>query len=287
MQGFINVFKPTGMTSAKVVSKIKHTFNIKKIGHMGTLDPLACGILPIAIGKATRMFDYFLDKTKTYITTFKFGANSNTLDLDGEVEYNVGLVPTKQQIIDILPQFVGNISQIPPQFSAKNINGQKAYKLARNGEQVDLKPKDITINKFELLEMVDDDSYKFEITCSSGTYIRSLARDIAEKLNTTAIVTYLERTQSGIFNKDNCVDLNSLLCDENVDKYIIKIQDVFPQFNSISISDENCTRLKNGLKVFVDIKNETNVFVFNNKELICVGDIVNNLLTIKTFLLKD
>ena len=112
-------------------------------------------------------------------------------------------------------------------------------------------------------------------------------RDIAEKLNTTAIVTYLERTQSGIFNKDNCVDLNSLLCDENVDKYIIKIQDVFPQFNSISISDENCTRLKNGLKVFVDIKNETNIFVFNNKQLICVGDIVNNLLTIKTFLLKD
>ena len=162
MQGFINVFKPSGMSSAKVVAKIKHCFKLDKVGHMGTLDPLACGILPIAIGKATRMFDYFLDKTKTYITVFKFGSTSNTLDLDGNIESNIGSVPTKEEILKILPSFLGTISQMPPQFSAKVVNGQKAYKLARNGEVVNLQPKNIIIYDFKLIEKVDSNSFKFE-----------------------------------------------------------------------------------------------------------------------------
>lgn len=284
MQGFINVFKPSNMSSAKVVSKIKHKFGLKKVGHMGTLDPLACGILPIAIGKATRMFDYFLDKNKTYQTIFKFGATSNTFDLDGNVEYNTGMVPTEKQILEVLPQFLGTISQVPPQFSAKVVNGQKAYKLARNGQQVELKPKDVTIFDFKLLEQVDNDSYKFEITCSSGTYIRSLVRDVADKLNTTGLLTYLERTKSGVFNKNNSVKLDELL-NSDINNYIIDYLTVFPKFEILNISDLDFTKLKNGLTVSVDSKNKDNVFVSNNNKILGVGIINNNQLKLKTYLL--
>lgn len=284
MQGFINVLKPSNMSSAKVVSKIKHKFGLKKVGHMGTLDPLACGILPIAIGKATRMFDYFLDKNKTYQTIFKFGATSNTFDLDGNVEYNTGVVPTEKQILEVLPQFLGTISQVPPQFSAKVVNGQKAYKLARNGQQVELKPKDVTIYDFKLLEQVDNDSYKFEITCSSGTYIRSLVRDVADKLNTTGLLTYLERTQSGVFNKNNSVKLYELL-NSDINNYIIDYLTVFPKFEILNISDLDFTKLKNGLTVSVDSKNKDNVFVSNNNKILGVGIINNNQLKLKTYLL--
>ncbi len=284
MQGFINVFKPSGMSSAKVVAKIKHCFKLDKVGHMGTLDPLACGILPIAIGKATRMFDYFLDKTKTYITVFKFGSTSNTLDLDGNIESNIGSVPTKEEILKILPSFLGTISQMPPQFSAKVVNGQKAYKLARNGEVVNLQPKNIIIYDFKLIEKVDSDSFKFEITCSSGTYIRSLVRDVSNKLKTVGMLTYLERTKSGAFSKENSVLLDDLL-NSNIQNYIIDYLTVFPNFKVINVNINNFNRLKNGLTVTQESEDNNNTFVLNNGEVLGVGVISNKQLKLKTYLL--
>ena len=286
MQGFINVFKPQNLSSAKVVSKIKHKFNLNKVGHMGTLDPLACGILPIAIGKATRLFDYFLEKDKTYIAIFKFGVRSNTFDLDGNVEYNTGLIPSNEDILKVLPNFVGELNQLPPSFSAKVINGEKAYKLARRGENVELKPKHVTVYKFNLIEKVDADSFKFEITCSSGTYIRSLVRDVAIMLNTTGILSYLERTKSGYFSVDTCVKLDDLL-NNDINNYIIPCNKVFPQFENLQVDMSDFTKIKNGLVIKTEHCDVENIFVFNDDVLLGVAQIKDNYLKLKTFLLDD
>ena len=137
MIGFVNVNKPSGLTSSKVVSILKKHFKVSKIGHMGTLDPLAEGVLPIVFGKATRMFDYLLDKHKVYVAEFTFGKTTNTLDSDGEVIETTDKIPTKEEIITVLPNLKGKINQIPPLFSAKKVNGRCAYDLARNGENFD------------------------------------------------------------------------------------------------------------------------------------------------------
>ena len=193
MIGFVNVNKPSGISSSKVVSICKKIFNTKKIGHMGTLDPLAEGVLPIAIGKATRMFDYFLDKHKEYVAEFTFGMTTDTLDAEGNIIEKCDYIPTKEKIIEILPSLIGVIDQIPPQYSAKKVNGRCAYDLARAGQIVDLKPKRIEIYDIKLLE-VKDNKFTFLIECSGGTYIRSIARDIATLVNSKAYMSKLIRT---------------------------------------------------------------------------------------------
>ena len=207
MIGFVNVNKPSGLGSSKVVSVLKKHFNIKKIGHMGTLDPLAEGVLPIAIGKATRMFDYMLEKNKTYIAQFTFGKTTDTLDSDGQVTETTTIIPTKNKILSILPKLIGRISQIPPQYSAKKVNGKCAYDFARNGEKVELSPKEIEIYDIKLLNQINNTTFEFEIECSGGTYIRSIARDMADLLNSKAYMSKLIRTKSGKFELNNSFTL--------------------------------------------------------------------------------
>ena len=150
MLGVLNINKPKGVTSSNVVVKIKKLLNIKKVGHMGTLDPLAQGVLPICIGKATRLFDYFLKKQKTYIAQFKFGEETDTLDLEGKIVKTSSYIPTKQDIAKALTTFIGEISQIPPMYSSKKIDGKKAYDLARQGETIEMKPCNVTIYDYKL-----------------------------------------------------------------------------------------------------------------------------------------
>ena len=180
MIGIILVNKPSGMTSSNVVVKIRHISKVKRVGHLGTLDPLASGVLPICLGKATRLFDLFLQKDKSYVAHIEFGKLTDSLDIDGKVISENGKVPSREEILNVLPKFIGKISQMPPSFSSKVINGVRAYKLARLGQEVQLKPCDVTITKLELLSQINENTYEFLVGCSSGTYIRSLARDIAE-----------------------------------------------------------------------------------------------------------
>ena len=182
MNGIFNILKPTGMTSNAVLTKIKKRFNIKKVGHLGTLDPLATGVLPITIGKATKLFDYFLKKDKIYKAVFTFGKTTTTLDSEGDVTSESSVIPTKEQIESVLSKLVGEVDQVPPNFSAKNVNGQRAYTLARQEVDFVLPPKRVSIYGIELLSQVSENSYLFNIHCSSGTYIRSIAREMATSL---------------------------------------------------------------------------------------------------------
>ena len=285
MLGFLNVYKPAGMSSAAVVGKIKKHFNIKKVGHMGTLDPLACGVLPIAVGKATRMFDYFLNKQKTYVVEAEFGYETPSLDLGTEVHKTTNVVPNLEQIVNNCTMFVGEISQIPPIYSAKSVNGERAYDLARKGEEIELKPVTVQIFKFECLGG-NDKRFKFIITCSSGTYVRSLIRDLAKSLNSLATVTMLERVDSGYFKKESSANLDDLLSLNSLDEKLVSVTDVF-DYKIVEITNEEFNLLRNGVAINTKHNFAENFFVVNNKNVIGVGKIELGKIKLKTFLLED
>ena len=283
MIGFVNVNKPSGIGSSKVVAILKKQFNIKKIGHMGTLDPLAEGVLPIAIGKATRMFDYFLEKRKTYIAEFTFGATTDTLDSEGEITETTLVIPTKQQILDILPNLIGEIDQIPPQYSAKKVNGKCAYDFARQGEIVELNPKRITIYNIDLISG-DGNKYKFEIECSGGTYIRSIARDMAQLLHSKAYMSRLIRTKSGSFNIDKAYYLDELK-QLSLSEVLCGIEEIF-DFPIIKLDNSTTKNLLDGKIVKVN-ENSGQFFIKCDNILIGIGHVDDNILKLKTYLKED
>lgn len=202
--GIILLNKPAGTSSNSAVNKVKHLLCAKKAGHLGTLDVLGEGLLPITINKATKLFDYFLQKDKTYITVFKFGQTSPTLDMEGPLsEEDKNLDLQSADIEKVLGKFIGVQNQMPPIYSAKKINGKKAYALAREGVDVKLKPKQIEIYKFKLLRKIAKNTFEFEIDCSSGTFIRSLCRDLAQELSTYGVMQRIIRTRCGKFELNN------------------------------------------------------------------------------------
>lgn len=241
MTGFININKETGVSSAFVVNRIKRLAHMPA-GHMGTLDPLASGVLPVALGNACRLFDYFSDKKKTYLARFRFGVTTDTLDNEGEKVYK-GEVPRAEDVVNALPSLTGKIAQVPPAYSAKSVNGVRSYALARAGREVELTPKEVEIFSFRYLEQTAPDEFAFEIVCGKGTYIRALARDLAEKLGTYAYMSRLERTASGIFNIESAVPLGKLTA-ETIGEFIIPTQETLPY----PVLDLEGDRVFNGLQ---------------------------------------
>ena len=246
MTGFIAVNKAAGVSSAREVNIIKRLTGTP-CGHMGTLDPMADGVLPVAIGNAARLFDYFLDKRKTYVATFVFGCDSDTLDTTGQITRTDGAVPDEELIKEYLPKLCGEVMQVPPRYSAKNVAGKRGYELARAGVDFELPPKTVKIYDITVKESLKPNSFDFEIECGGGTYIRSIARDIAKKLDTCAIMSSLIRTQSGAFTIENSVKSEELSQD-NVDKYIIPTEKLLP-FDSIYPDEKQGFRLFNGIAV--------------------------------------
>lgn len=233
MMGFINFLKPPKMLSTCAVSYVKKLSGVQKCGHLGTLDPFACGVLPIALGRATKLFDYLINKTKIYTAVFRFGIETDTLDLDGKITGFNDKIVTIDEINSVLPEFKGVILQLPPKFSAKKINGERAYKLARNGQIVELKPVNV-----EIFEICAQDfginEFAFDIKCSGGTYIRSLCRDIAYRLNTYAVMTCLIRTASGFFKIEDSKTEDQI----NANTELIKCEDVLSQLKKCVIKIE-------------------------------------------------
>lgn len=288
MIGFLNVYKPQGMSSAAVVGKIKKKFNLKKVGHMGTLDPLACGVLPIAVGKATKMFDYFLNKKKTYIVNCEFGYETSSLDLGTEKINETSFVPTLEDVIKATKSFLGKIKQQPPIYSAKKIDGKKAYELARDGKDVVLKDVEVEIFKFDCLNQINNTTFKFEIECSSGTYVRSLIRDLAYKLNTYATVVFLERTKTDFFDATNAIKLDDLLSSNiNLENVLIKIEQTFKSIKQVQVDNLQFDKLKNGLIIKTNLSDENNVFIVCDNKLLGVAEIKNKQIKLKTYLLED
>ncbi len=247
MKGFLNINKPVGFSSAKVVAIAKQKLGLTKkdkIGHMGTLDPQASGVLPIAVGRATRLFDYLLSKSKTYIAEFTFGYMTDTLDREGAIVKKCDKIPTKEEILAVLPKFLGEIEQLPPQFSAKSVNGIRAYEFARKGQNVELKICKINIEKFDLIEQINPNCFKFEIKCGSGTYIRSLCRDLAEKVDSLATMTSLCRVQTGVFLLENAISI-----DDINEKELLPIDIVLQNIEKFDISKQDYQDLMNGKRV--------------------------------------
>lgn len=249
MKGFINLNKPKGMSSARAVAIVKKQLGLtkEKVGHAGTLDPMASGVLPIAIGRATRLFDFMQTKQKSYIAEFTFGYETNTLDIEGDIISKSDIIPLKEQILSVLPQFLGEIEQLPPQFSAKSVNGVRAYDLARSGQVADLKPCKVHIFEFELLEDKKP-SYTFKITCGSGTYIRSLCKDLAQSLGAFATMTSLQRVNSGVFNIENSVDIDNIS-----QKEILPCEIVLGNLKKLILSLEQESILFMGKKLQLDV----------------------------------
>ena len=281
--GFINVDKPSGIVSSTVVNKIKWLSGVP-CGHMGTLDPLASGVLPVGVGNATRLFDYFLEKEKEYIAEFTFGVDSDTLDSTG-VLVKGGRVPAAAEIEEVLPQFFGDIMQVPPKYSAKNVNGRRGYELARAGVEFELPAKKVHIYGMELMGRAEDkeDTYRIKIRCGGGTYIRSLARDIAAALGTKAVMSALNRTQSGCFLLPEAIPFSVLEEDPSVaalQELIIPTERVLP-FDDLLLSEKQSEKLFNGLKVGVD--EEDGLYkIYKEGSFYGIAEVVNGMAKAKT-----
>lgn len=242
MTGFLNVNKAVGASSAHAVNKVKWLTKTP-CGHMGTLDPLAGGVLPVGVGNATRLFNYFLNKKKTYLARFRFGVTTDTLDGEGELRFG-GSVPTRAAIEGALPALTGTLMQVPPKYSARSVGGRRGYELARSGAQFELPAKQTQVFSFRLIEETAPDEFSFEIVCGGGTYIRSLARDLAALLGTNGYMSALTRTASGIFTLETAVSLDDLTM-ENVFDHLIPTECVLP-FPAYHAEDE---RIFHGVRV--------------------------------------
>lgn len=278
--GFVNIIKPTGESSSNVVCKIKKILGIKKVGHLGTLDPAASGVLPIAFGKATKFFDYFLTKDKEYIAVVKFGVETDTLDSFGQIIDAKDKMVSEAEIQAVLNEFVGNIKQIPPKYSAIKIDGKKACDLAREGKDVDIKAREIKVYSLKLLNQIEDNVFRFKVHCSAGTYIRTLFSDIAKRLGTISTTTVIIRTKSGLFDIENSVALNEF---ESA-KEFLSIEEVFKGLKTIDVSEEDLKKkLLNGVKLSkdeIDFDGDENFFIkienslvgmyhFEKQKLVC------------------
>lgn len=192
--GLVVLDKPAGISSFLAVKLVKKALQCKKAGHMGTLDPLATGLLVIGINKGTKLFDYYLKHDKEYYAVYKFGQETDTLDCEGEIIKQNDVIVTAEMVREIIPTFLGAQEQVPPNYSAKKINGKRACDLVREGKEVELKPKSVYLHNLELVKQIEENVFAFKMHCSSGFYVRSLGRDIAQKLSTYCTTLEIRRT---------------------------------------------------------------------------------------------
>lgn len=280
MKGFINLIKPEGMSSAYAVGAVKKRFNIP-CGHMGTLDPMASGVLPVGLGKASRLFDYLLDKEKVYIARFKFGLQTDTLDITGAQLNTTSFIPDINLINSVLPSFIGEIDQVPPNYSAKCISGKRGYELARKGVEFSLPPKKVIIKNAKCLGQVSEDEFEFEFTVKGGTYIRSLARDIAISCGSLAVMSALDRRSSGVFNYSNGVTVDQVKNQSDIESFIIPADSVV-NFQKLVLTNEQATKILNG--VFENLGFNDGIYrVYNQSEFWGIGIVEKGVLKIKSY----
>lgn len=277
MDGVIIINKQKDFTSHDVVNVIRKKLNTKKVGHTGTLDPNATGVLPILVGKATKISKYLIEHDKTYIATIKLGEKTDTGDNEGQV-IEEKLVPAdlkKEDINNVLQSFLGKQKQVPPMYSAIKINGKKLYEYAREGKEVKLEAREIEIYKIQLLEYKNS-KIKFEVECSKGTYIRTLCEDIAKKLGTVGYMEGLQRTKVNNFKIEDSVLLDDITL-ENVEENLIKIEEVFKEKDKIELDNKKLELFLNGVKLTYDLPKDI-YRIYNNKQFIGIGIVENKLL---------
>ena len=254
MDGFINVYKEQGETSHQIVSKVRRILNMRKVGHTGTLDPLATGVLPVCVGKATRAAEFLLEGTKTYLATFILGLETDTQDTTGTVLHEAPVLDGigVGQIEAAISGFNGEIEQVPPMYSAIKKNGKKLYELARKGIEVEREPRRITIYHAQLCGKSDTypNGYIMRVQCSKGTYIRTLCADVGRALGTGAVMAQLCREKSGIFTSDNAItigQLEQLAAENRLDEAIQPIDGIFLQYPVLTLDAVQSKMVRNGL----------------------------------------
>lgn len=285
MLGFLNIYKPKGITSHDVIHKLRKALKIKKIGHAGTLDPLAEGVLPVAISYATKLID-FLPEDKEYIADFKFGYTSLSYDAETELEKFSDKTATLNDVENILPEFFGEIKQRPPIYSAIKVGGQKLYELARNGvSDVEVPERTINVSKIEPVNFDENtQTGKILIACSKGTYIRSIINDIGQRLGVGAVMTSLIRSKSGGMSVENSVNVNDITDVDVAQKYLINLDKVF-NFASVEIDDVELERVKNGNSIRRNISDGF-AFIVYNSEIIAFAEISSSKVKIKKVFLQ-
>ncbi len=284
MKGVLNLYKPKGITSSSAVVACRKILGTKAIGHMGTLDPAGEGVLLLGVGKATRLFDYFLTKDKIYEAEFCFGYTTDTLDGEGIVLDKTEQVPTVSQIQAALPQFVGVLQQIPPQYSAKSVGGVRAYKLARIGKTAELKPSRVEVKSLRWLAETDINTHLIRIHCSAGTYIRSLCRDVSQSLGTLGTMVSIKRVQCGNFSIQDSITLDRLK--EIGSSALTSVEESIASLPKLTLSDMQYTPLCNGIKIpITEEKYRNSDFALYCKgELFGIAHLVDDYIKVKTYL---
>lgn len=279
--GFLNIYKPKGLTSHDVVARLRKITKVRQIGHTGTLDPFATGVLPICIGKATRLIEY-LDDDKEYLATVQFGKNTATYDLEGEITATFDKKVTEEDVKNTLKAFEGEISQIPPIYSAIKVNGKKLYDYARQGQDIEIKPRKVTISKIELKEFdKTSQSAKITVACSKGTYIRSIAYDLGAKLGCGGYLTALERTQAGKFQVNTAIKLEDLTEVSQIVENLINPLDMLniPIHN---LSENERERVSHGMSICnSDFPDSDIVILSYGGRIYAIGKVEQNKILVK------
>lgn len=254
MDGVINVYKEKGYTSHDVVAVVRKTLNIKKVGHTGTLDPDAEGVLPICIGSATKLADYIMSGRKSYRAEISFGSETTTQDASGEVIKKYDYTFDEALFAEALKGYIGAIQQLPPMYSAIKVNGKKLYELAREGKEIERKTRKITIFDIRIVEISPPSRAIIDVDCSKGTYIRTLCSDIGKTLGWGAYMSGLTRTATGSFKLENAVKLDELkaaAAENRAEEYIIPPDNVLSDYKSVLVSEKESKYLYNGGKISV------------------------------------
>ncbi|MDD7340425.1 MAG: tRNA pseudouridine(55) synthase TruB [Firmicutes bacterium] len=245
MTGIVIVDKPAGWTSQDVTARLRRVFGTRRIGHGGTLDPMATGVLPVFVGRATRGVEFFEHADKTYEAVLRLGTVTDTQDSTGTVLEKRPAAVTEAEFRDILPKFTGKIAQVPPMYSAIKVDGKKLYELARAGKEVERKPREITIFSLELLEF-SGETAKIRVHCSKGTYIRTLCHDIGAALGCGACMETLRRTAAGEYTLADSVELDTLLNAERPEDYLRDVDTLFRQYPAVTLTEKQTLRCRNG-----------------------------------------
>lgn len=274
--GWLNINKPVGYTSAQIVNILKRKLHCKKIGHGGTLDPFASGVLPVCVNEGTKTVEYVMDHSKTYLFHLTFGKMTDSFDIEGNIIEENGKIPNLEDIINILPQFVGKIQQTPPIYSAIKINGSRACDLVRNGKEVTIESREVNITNLKFNRLVDKNTFEFIVDCGRGCYIRSLGIDIAKSLGKLAYISKLTRLQVGGFNIINAIDIRNF---DNITKNSIIDIDSILNLPSYSCTEEEYNDLKNG-KIIInnDLKVDTLYKVKFKDQVVSISNRNNNIL---------
>lgn len=270
MDGIVNIWKPTGLTSHDVVARVRRRAGTRRVGHTGTLDPMAEGVLPICIGKATHAVDYVVAAQKTYLCTMRLGQTTDTEDSTGNILETRPVTCTEKEVQAVLQSFVGECEQIPPMYSAVHHNGQRLYALARQGITVERKPRCVTFYAIEPIEIALP-TVRFRVTCSKGAYIRTLCKDIGEALSSGGHMTALARTECGRFTEENAVSLSAF--EEAPECHILPTETVFKDYPRVDITEEEEKRIRNGVPILHPYKKEGAYTVFGPEgNFLCLSE---------------